>query len=261
MFQEQYPYLYETHLHTSVGSACGKNTPQEMVQAAKDAGYTGIIITEHNWGGNTAVDGSLPWGQWVTEFTRGYYEAREFGSSIGLDVFWGYEAGFRGTNFAGTEYLIYGITPEWLMAHPEIRDMGAKEHLQTVRAAGAVVVHAHPYREASYIPEIRLTPNWVDAVEAVNAHHSNSRSKSHVSLKYDEDARRYAADNRLPITAGSDIHTTNLLGGGVAFRTRLESVFDYCDAILHDGDYILTNGEVIYDKAGNVISNRGSWQK
>ena len=51
-----YPFKYETHMHTSASSACGCNTPEEMVEAYKNAGYAGIIITDHHYGGNTAID-------------------------------------------------------------------------------------------------------------------------------------------------------------------------------------------------------------
>jgi len=120
-----------------------------------------------------------------------------------------------------------------------------------------VVVHAHPYREANYIPEIRLTPDWVDAVEAVNAVHSNTSSRSHYNPEYDKRALEYARKNHLPITAGSDIHNTGLLGGGVAFPKRLESIRDYCDALMYGGDYLLTNGESVFAPSGEVIGNCG----
>lgn len=260
MIQKQYPYLYETHLHTSSGSACGKNTPEEMVIAAKEAGYTGIIITEHNWGGNTAIDRKLPWEQWLEGYCAGYYAAKKCGESIGLDVFFGYEAGFGGTDFAGTEFLIYGISPEWLLQHPQIRKMNAQEHLRTVREAGAMVVHAHPYRVATYIPQVRLVPEWVDAVEAVNAVHSNTKSRSHYNPEYDSQALAYAKGEGLPITAGSDIHNTGLLGGGVAFSKRLNSIQDYCDSVMGGGDYVLTNGEKVFDRFGEEISASASWR-
>lgn len=101
---EEYPYLYETHLHTSQGSACACCTGAEMAKACKEAGYTGIIVTDHNWGGNTAVNRRMPWREWVNEFYKGYEDAKRMGDNIGLDVFPGYEAGYQ-----GTEFLIYGI--------------------------------------------------------------------------------------------------------------------------------------------------------
>ena len=55
------PFLYETHMHTCQGSACGRATGREQARVYRDAGYTGIIITDHFFGGNTAVDRRLPW--------------------------------------------------------------------------------------------------------------------------------------------------------------------------------------------------------
>ena len=97
--KEAYPYLYETHLHTSQGSLCGRAEGREMADACKKAGYTGIFVTDHNWGGNTAADSSLPWETWVSEFAKGFLDAKEEGERIGLDVFFGWEAGFQGTEF------------------------------------------------------------------------------------------------------------------------------------------------------------------
>ena len=72
-------FLYETHMHTSEASACAVNTGAEMARAYKAAGYTGIIITDHFFYGNTAVDRKLPWRQWVERFCLGYEHAREEG--------------------------------------------------------------------------------------------------------------------------------------------------------------------------------------
>lgn len=249
MIMKEYPYLYETHMHTRPGSACAHNSGAEMAEAAHLMGYSGIIITDHNWGGNTGIDRSLPWEQWVDSFTTGYREALEYGKDHDLDVFWGYEAGYR-----GTEFLIYGITPDWLKAHPEIRGADVKEQYRLIHEGGGIVIHAHPFREAGYIPEIRLYPEYVDGVEGINAAHSSLRHKSsHHNPEYDRRAIRYAREHGLPITAGSDIHTTDLPGGGVAFPRRLTSVQDYCKAILGGEDYVLTNGDVIFDREGKPV--------
>ena len=245
---EGYPFLYETHLHTSQGSACGHNTGGEMAKATKAMGYAGIIVTDHNWGGNTAVDRSLPWEEWMDGFVKGYQEALEFGKAHDLDVFWGYESGFR-----GTEFLIYGVTPQWMKQHPEIKTAGIEEQYQLIHGAGGMVIHAHPFREESYIPEVRLYPDYIDGVEGINATHSCRKSTSHHKAEYDQKAIHYAREHNFPITAGSDIHSTTLFGGGVAFRRRLKSVSDYCQAILGDEDYVLTNGDAVFDKKGNLL--------
>jgi len=246
MFKD-YKYLYETHLHTNSGSACGKNSGREMAKAAKDYGYAGIIVTEHNWGGNTAVSRELDWEDWVRTFAKGYEEALAYGKENDLDVFWGYEAGYN-----GTEFLIYGIDPEWMIRHPQLKSASIEEQFEMVSEAGGMVVHAHPYREEPYIPEIRLYPEYVHAVEGINATHSNSKSKSHNNPDFDKYALEYASLHKLPLTAGSDIHSTDFFGGGVLTKSRLSSIHDYIEMI-KSGDYMLTNGEVIYDKYGKEV--------
>ena len=77
--KKQYPYLYETHMHTSEGSKCGQYPAVEMVRAYKEAGYAGVMVTDHNWGGNTAVDRSLPWEEWLDKFFMGYHNAKAEG--------------------------------------------------------------------------------------------------------------------------------------------------------------------------------------
>ncbi len=248
MLRQTYPYLYETHLHTSESSACARCTGSEMARACKEYGYSGIFVTDHNWGGNTAVDRNLDWEEWVDVFVSGYEHAKAEGDRIGLDVFFGYEAGYR-----GTEFLIYGIDPVWMRSTPQILNASVEEQYRLVHAAGGMVIHAHPFREESYIPEIRLYPEWVDGVEAVNATHSNSKSSGHNNPAFDDKAIAYARKYKLPMSAGSDIHGTHLFGGGIAFRRKLTSAKDYAHAILTGEDYVLTNGEVWYDKSGNVI--------
>lgn len=245
---EGYPYLYETHLHTTQSSACAHNSGYEMAKAAHEMGYAGIIVTDHNWGGNTCVDRSLPWETWVTEFAKGYLDAKRYGDAHDFDVFFGYEAGFQ-----GTEFLIYGITPEWMIAHPELRNADIAEQYRLVHEAGGMVIHAHPFRQEWYIPEIRLFPQYVDGVEGVNATHSSHLSSSHNDPACDARAIDYARRENLPMSAGSDIHSTFLFGGGVAFPKRLTSIEDFMDAILHSTDYVLTNGDDVFTSRGEKL--------
>lgn len=245
---EEYPYLYETHLHTSQSSACAHNTGWEMAKAAHEAGYAGIIVTDHNWGGNTCVDRSLPWEEWVDKFAEGYRDAKRYGDGHDFDVFFGYEAGY-----GGTEFLIYGVSPQWMAAHPELRAASVEEQFALVHEAGGMVIHAHPYREEWYIPRIRLYPEHVDGVEGINATHSSPLSTSHNDPAYDARAMAYAREHDLPMTAGSDIHSTRLFGGGMAFRRRLTSVEDFCEAVRSREDRILTDGDSLYTALGEKL--------
>lgn len=250
-FLKEYPYLYETHLHTSEASSCAVSTGEEMITACKAAGYTGIIVTNHNWHGNTCIDRTLPWDQWIEHYWQAFEEAGRWGERIGLDVFFGYEAGYH-----GTEFLIYGVDKEWLISHPEIENATVEEQYALIHEAGGIVIHAHPFREEPYIPQIRLFPDHVDGVEGINATHSNPRSPSHYNPAFDERAIAYSEEHHLPMTAGSDIHTKQLLGGGMAFKRKLLSIQDYCEAIRSGEDYIMTNGVAWFDKNGKEIAKR-----
>lgn len=220
-------FLYETHMHTSEGSACGMCPGAEMARAYAEAGYAGIIVTDHFFYGNTAVDRALPWKDWVEGYCRGYERAREEGERLGLQVFFGWESGYR-----GTEFLVYGLDKNWLLNHPEIRDATVEEQQRLVHEGGGIVVQAHPFREASYISEIRLFPRYIDGVEGINASHSSPVKKER-HPEYNDRAIAFAKEYGLPLTAGSDQHSTQMLGGGMAFSRRLRDIHDFTQAVLN----------------------------
>ena len=155
----------------------------------------------------------------------------------------------------GTEFLIYGISPEWMVKHPELKNATVEEQYEIIHSGGGIVIHAHPFREEWYIPEIRLYPQYVDGVEGINATHSSHLSECHNNPEFDKLAVEYANKHKLPLTAGSDIHWTAMFGGGVAFKRRIKSIQDYCNAIVNGEDYVLTNGDVVYNRFGEVLYN------
>lgn len=219
-------YLYETHLHTKEASACSQNTAEELVQAYKAAGYTGIMVTDHFFRGNCAVPRELPWEEWVDAFCKGYENAKEAGDKIGLQVFFGWEESYQGTDF-----LIYGLDKEWIKKHPELREISVEEQYALVHDAGGMVIHAHPYREAWYIPEARLYPEFADGVEVYNGGHYGRKPMEDGRSLYDEQAKEYAEKYNFPCTGGSDCHSINLPYGGMSFERKLENVRDYMTAV------------------------------
>lgn len=221
-------FLYETHMHTSEGSECGHSNGAEMARAYAAAGYTGVIVTDHFFYGNTAVDRTLPWKEWVEQYCLGYEHTKAEGEKLGLQVFFGWESGYH-----GPEFLVYGLDKEWLLAHPEIRDATVEEQFRLVHEGGGIVSQAHPYREAFYISEVLLYPEYVDAVEGVNAAHSGRLSGFKAGHpEYNERAIAYARKFGLPMTAGSDQHSTEMLYGGMVFPRKLEDIHDFARAVL-----------------------------
>jgi len=223
-------YKYETHLHTSEGSACGATSGARYARVYKELGYDGIIITDHFCGGNTGVDEWLPWNEWVDSFCQGYENAKAEGDRIGLSVFFGFENGFRGTKFFGAECLIYGVDKEWLKENPSIRNCDVRRQYEMVSAAGGLVVHAHPFRERPYIPRVNLFPEYVDAVEICNLGHRDIGFDERYE-SFDEKAKKYAIKYHLAETAGGDCHSEHGEHGGMAFYEKIETIEDFIRAV------------------------------
>ena len=209
-------HLYELHLHTVQGSKCGKSTGAEHVRRYADLGYTGVIVTDHFFNGNCAVPEELPWDERVRLFAKGYEDAKEEGDKLGLSVWFGLEF-----QYGWNHYLTYGITPETLIAHPEIMDMPLKDYVRWVKSEGGYVIHAHPFRlPGSTIIEL---DQEVDAVEILNANRPDEESNL---------ARDYAQLFGLPATYGSDCHNIKQIRrGAVSSDVKFENIDQMFSAI------------------------------
>ena len=84
-------YKYETHLHTAEVSKCASSGAEEMVRAYKQAGYAGIIVTDHFITENPRDYKGLSWPQKLDVFFRGYELAKSAGDQLGVQVFFGWE--------------------------------------------------------------------------------------------------------------------------------------------------------------------------
>lgn len=209
-------YRYETHMHTVEGSACGRSTGKEMVRAYKEAGYTGVFVTDHFFNGNCAVDRSLSWEEKVEQFCKGYENAKEEGDKIGLDVFFGFEYCVDAADF-----LVYNLSKEWLLKYPDIDKWEPRKAFAQMHADGGFIVHAHPFRERDYINHIHLFPRDVDGVEILNGGQLREPWMN-------ERAKIYAMMYELPVTSGSDSHFAGGLPGcGVEMADRIKEPVDY----------------------------------
>ena len=235
-------YLYETHLHTLEGSKCAISSGAEYIAGYKEMGYTGIMVTDHFYNGNSALSKKLSWEEWVNRFCMGYEKAKKEGDRQGLDVFFGWEETFD----SGDDYLIYGLDKQWLLLHPEVRTWTRGQQYRAVKEAGGCVVQAHPFRQHYYISRIVLSTGCVDAVEVANGGHDD--------ISYDILAYRYAKKLGIPMLAGSDIHDSDsvIYNGlfGVYSDKKLESIDDYVKLILTKNIAGIKNNNYRLDTSG-----------
>ena len=185
-------YKYETHMHTAPVSKCGRVSARENLEFYKSIGYDGIFVTNHFLDGNINISPDVPYKDRIEFYFSDYEEALALSEEIGIKVFCGVEL-----SVGGTDFLVYGLDKQWYLAHPEIMEMKKTEELSMMMEEGALIIQAHPFREAAYIDHIRLFPRNVHGVEIINACRSELENRM---------AEIYAKNYGLIEFAGTDNH-------------------------------------------------------
>ena len=215
-------YLYDTHVHTSEGSRCGKVSATGQVRAFKKRGYAGIIITDHMVKGYSVCPEHLPWDERVRYQLSCYEAAKAEGEACGLDVFFGWEFSTRVDGYRGCDILTYGLGEDFLLAHPDMLDYTLEEYSKVVRQYGGYLAQAHPFRHTLSGKDI--PHRLLDGMEVFNSTDDKNQNRL---------ARRYAQSKNLHMQAGSDSHYTYDPAEpcGVLLEKRAESIHDIINAI------------------------------
>jgi hypothetical protein len=208
-------YRYETHLHTFPVSRCGKAGVRETLEFYHALGYDGVFITNHFLDGNINIEKEKSYEEKIAFYFSDFEQAVPMGKELGIRVFCGVEL-----SYGGTDFLIYGLDKGWYLAHPEIMTMPKRDELAFMMEQGALVMQAHPFREASYIDHIRLFPRHIHGVEIINA----NRKAEENNL-----AAIYAKHYNLIEFAGTDNHkaANQQKLAGVSFEEPINSVEDF----------------------------------
>ena len=212
-------YIYETHLHTMPVSRCGRADVRENLTFYKEMGYDGVFITNHFIDGNMTCNEPLSYEEKINFYFSDYELGVEIGKELGIKVFPGLESTYQGIDF-----LIYGLDKEWFLAHEEITTMKQTEKLKYMSDAGALIIHAHPFREASYIDHIQLFPRHVHGVEIYNACRTDFENAM---------AEQYASAYGLLPFAGSDNHfaSNQMKLSGMKSPVPIESVDQFISMV------------------------------
>lgn len=215
-------FKYDTHVHTSETSMCGKVPAREVVRLYKDVGYDGIVITDHF---SNYYFENLPvtsWADKVDMYLNGYRHALDEGNKIGLKVFLGMEILFQGSP---NDYLVYGFEESFLYANPELYKLGLKGFRDFIKDLGMLIFQAHPFRH--YITP--ADPILLDGIEIYNGNPRHD-SRNHMALQF-------AEMNKLRKSSGSDFHQLeDLAKGGIDTVYSLKTDLDFVN-LLESGSY------------------------
>lgn len=206
-------YLYEMHAHVSEVSTCSPTSAAKMVGYYENQGYTGIVITDHL--NESTFDNikkpltDAPWDEKINHFLTGYKALKQAAEGK-FKVLLGMEIRFYGNP---NDYLVYGVTEEFLRGHGDLMALNPKKFSKLARENGLLFIQAHPFRRGMKVE------NWeyLDGCEIFNG---NARHNSS-----NEIAEAWVKLHGLKIaTSGSDFHEPEDTGrGGIYFNKPIET--------------------------------------
>ncbi len=186
---EEYKYKTELHAHTKPASLCGKVLPKDIIKAYKESGYTSITVTNHFY-----IPSDCTKEERIERILADYHKMQKLGKEAGINVIFGLELRF--TEHLN-DYLIYGIEEEELSSIYDLLDKGIDNFYKVYKNEKNVIFQAHPFRDNMRLANIES----IDGIEVFNLHPGHN---SRIGL-----AARYARENKLLITAGTDFHDPN----------------------------------------------------
>ena len=234
-------YRYETHCHANLCSRCAHSSPEEMVRAYKNAGFAGLVLTDHFIHGYTCVDQSLSWTQRMKHYYQAYLDAKAEGNRLDFDVIFGIEHAYGG----GLEVLVYGIDLDFLLSNPQLENATLEEWSNLVHNYGGILVQAHPYRYGGWEVPVRL--DLVDGIEIYNA--GNDSHKNRMALQK-------AAEAPCILTAGADSHAAweDRVGtSGIALPYRISTGQALVQALKNGDHKLLIRGHIIEQATAEVL--------
>lgn len=208
-------YKLETHLHVKGTSPCAQTDEKTIAEIYEGKGYNGIVYTSHynsyliDYYGMTAKE-------YNQNFVEHYNQLKQECQKVGIDVFFGMEFMPDCTSYYNidtpykAEFLIYGITPEFVLDGGEKMFGNSVEETSLLcRENGWILSQSHPFRTIITYRNASL----LDAAEVFNGY---ARHDSH-----NDQAEQFAKDNGLIPLAGSDFHEPQDGGAGIILANAI----------------------------------------
>ena len=228
-------YLYEMHAHVKEVSTCAGAFAEKLVECYTDKGYAGLVLTDHMNRSTFRVPKleNIPWDEKVDHFLTGFNTVKK-ATEGKFNVLLGMEINFYNHP---NDYLVYGVTEEFLRSHGDLMAMKPKEFSEIAHENGLLMIQAHPFRRGMKVE------NWqiLDGYEVFNGnprHHSSNEMATEWAKLH----------NKNIVTSGSDFHEPEDMGiGGIYFKTPIETNEDLLRE-LRSGNYRLKITDIPYTR-------------
>lgn len=219
---------FELHIHTAENDKCALESAKDIVRLYKEAGYEGIVITDHyfktffDWFSDEFDPKNHR--EVIDRWLKGYRSAKKESEACGITVLLGAEVRFNGPNI--NDYLVYGLTEEFLYEAPFLNELPNLDALLEILPPDAVVVQAHPFRDNMTVKN----PENIFGIEVYNGGTTPIRNQL---------ARTFAEHYGKAMTSGSDFHSKYALAkGGIISNKPIKTMSDLLET-LKSGSYTL----------------------
>ena len=198
----------ELHLHTSNVSTCANAPLGYTVSRYLKENYTTLVVTNH-FSRFTFTPEQDTWFRKVEYFMNGVSSLTEAAAGR-IVVLPGCELRL---NTDDNDYLLYGVTRDFLESCPDLMDLSVKKLSLLCRSHDVLLVQAHPFRNYMRIVE----PSLLDGIEVYNGLTGQSGRNDMAAVW----AERFS----LIPTSGSDFHDAeNPIDGGILTDEPIRSV-------------------------------------
>ncbi len=200
-------YKTELHAHCAEVSLCSDVGAVDVADRYLAAGYDTLVLTNHFSRYTLNASGKNTWDEMIDYFLAPIKLMQEHVGDR-MKILFGAELRFdRLSRTIGgniNDYLLYGITEEFMRAHPYFYEMDIKEFVPLAHENGILFFQAHPFRNSIMV----TNPQLLDGVEIFNGHKGHE-SRNHIAALW---AKQYG----LIPTSGSDFHhPDSALSGGI----------------------------------------------
>lgn len=222
-------YKTELHCHSAPVSTCSLISPEEIIRKYSAAGYQSVVLSNHfsrvTFKNMERTGFPDTWDGKVDYFMSDYRRFEAAAHSAGISPIFGAEV--RLDCHAETDFLLFGVTEDYLRQTPDLLSFSVREFSASVRGAGILLFQAHPFRNGMVVTDPRL----LDGLEVYNAHPGQHSRNDFAEL--------WADRFHLLKSSGTDLHAQDYpIGGGI------ETAFPVTDSkellsVLKSGAYTL----------------------
>lgn len=213
-------YKLDTHVHTSQTSPCGKVDAKELVHLYKEAGYDGLVITDHYYRAYFENLDQSNWEDKIKQYLQGYHNALAEGKRLGLTILLGMEIRFDENE---NDYLVYGLDEDFLYKNKQLYTLNLQTFYKLIQNTSIRIYQAHPFRP-------RMIPADPHCLHGIEIYNGNPRHNSNNQKAYD-----YAQQNQLQMISGSDFHQVqDIARGGIVLPEAPTTCKEFAQILKED---------------------------